>query len=811
VNSADKDRRKSRVALTYAQQFTKLDIETQDQKHTFWVKMTDKKTIRDGYVSIAEKTGGISEGNIDKVDDSSLASSITEWLQNAGSGRWILVVDDIHAGSQQDGDPNFLNLRALQEHGQILITTRDRGCAIGLLGGAQDKTCLRMEQPDLNDRLRIYYHLTNQSMLPTINLVNRALLEHFTLPGLINDAIQYMKQNQVTPAELLEDVQEKGFCVVQNFRKDILDYLLQHLTERLDPEDKWRPEIQHLFILAMFGPQGASFELLSIEIEKDALRKSLGVLQNYHLVFRRPETSHADPNLPARPEMFYVDPTVQAAIWAWIKDNEGGDILSERFDKVLSMIYGYYDSKVTPDPAVRFQLRAELLPHFERFVEFVKEESEQERSAQESQKVIEFAPRAIQAIIEFSRELLDRDKYEDAAEVLDFAQRHYPIEKARKQGPVDSDSKDKLNVRYRLEQQRMKTYLIQSTYPLKQVSAASWEAAKSIVEVQAEEMKSWKKSPKYEFWKLVRGWELALDLIRVYCYSEKWEEAKKLFNDTRKIDLTTESAGGAEIPLMQTIEEIKSGLANNTTKSVVDLKTERERSLGMLAIRRKREEGRYYLLRGQNAKMNGAPARDIQSSWKSAHEALHIAKVAVMYWFGEHEMLYEVLMHIAEVDTQLGTRKGLKKAGPIFESAWERVKQRHGGDCKRAWDVECRINAVRLKTKSDLNTATRSLEDLVDRYEERFTKQARATVSCAYQLREAYVVCHRYDEVDKLSERIPIMPRMDRRCIGEWAVAWAIPAGVSIAMLALVGSRPVRLWLVMGTGAAAGMSTACTR
>jgi len=811
MNSADKGRRKSRVALTYAQQFTESDIKTQDQKHTFWVKMTDKKTIRDGYVSIAKKTRIISEANINKVDDSSLASSITKWLQNAESGQWILVVDDVHVGSQQDGDPSFLNLRALQEHGQILITTRDRGCAIGLLGEAQDKGCLKMEQPELNDRLRIYYHLTNQSMLPTSNPDNRALLEHFTLPGLINDAIQYMKQNQVTPAELLEDVEEKGFCVVQNFRKDLLDVLLQHLTERLDPEDKWRPEIQHLFILAMFGPQGASFELLSIEIEKDALRKSLGVLQNHHLVSRWPETSHADPNQPARPETFHVDPTVRAAIWAWIKDNEGSDRLSERFDKVLSMVYGYYDSKVTLVSAARFQLRAELLPHFERFVKFVKEESEQERSPQESQKEIEFAPRAIQAVIEFSRELLDRDRYGDAAEVLDFAQRHYPIEKARRQGPVDSDSKDKLNVRYRLEQQRMKTYLIQSIYPLKQVSTASWEAAKGIVERQAGEMKSWTGSPRYEFWKLVRGWELTLDLIRVYCYSETWEEAKKLFNDTSEINITIELVGGVEVPVMQPIEEIKSGLVDDTTKSVVDLKTIRERSLWMLGIRRKREEGRYYLLRGQDAKMNGAPARDIQGSWESAHEALHIAKVAVRYWFGEDEMLHEVLMHIAEVDTQLGTKKGLEKAGPIFAKAWDRVKQRHGSDCKRAWDVECRINAVRLKTKSDLNTATRSLEDLLDRYEKRFTKQARATVNCAYQLREAYIACHRYGEVDKLSERIPIMPRIDRRCIDEWVVTWAIPAGAFVAMLVLVGSRPVRMWLVMGTRAAARMDAACTR
>ena len=821
LNLVDPDYRKTRIALSYATQFTNEDADLYDKKHTFWVQLTDKKTMRNGYESMVKEMRD-ADYDVKSFDDASLVTFITDWLQNANNGQWILVVDDIHVRPEQSRGPGLLDLKALQKHGQILITTRDRGIALNLLGGHRKGGYVKMNYPSMTDRLRIYDQYINHSLFPSVTDETRDLMEHFTLPKVIIEAVLRMNYYQSPPDTLLKDFKEKGFRVVESFSKDILEYLLRHVLKRLDPEGQprldpeakqWPPEIERLFILAMFEPEGADLDLLAIELkdeEHDELRMLHGVLKNSHLIF----SSNSDPN----DKKYHVDPTVQAAVWAWIKEKEGRDGLSKRFNKMLHMLYAYYQKRARAKPEDGVRLKKELLPHFNRFVNFVDEEP------QDSQNAIEYSPRAIQAIVEFSRLLSDRDQYEEATKVLNFAHKHYQISESRERGPEDDESKHQLNVRYRLEQQRMKTYLID---PIYRMNNAHRDGARAIVDEQIEEVRRWAKNPRSkqlhdQFWMSMRKEELELDLFRVHCYLESWEDAEKQLKSMNAVSITVHRNNGNEVPVMQVKEGINWKLNGNMVEHV-RLNDERERFLKMLGIRKKWEEGQYYFLKGRQAKMDESTATSVRW-WELAREALHFAKVALTHWPVEQEMLYEVMIHIAEVDTKLGTNEGLDNAAQILEDARTRIQGIHGSDCKRAWDVECKINAVKLRRKSDLNTAIHSLEALLGRYETRFSKQAKVTVNCAFQLQEAYVACNRWDEVDKLSERMPTMTKIDRRSGDWWAVTWEGPSQrgavivacgiVSVVVWFAVRNRqwnPTRLWVSLGTGTAAAVRAVSRR
>ncbi|KAJ4303458.1 hypothetical protein N0V90_002353 [Kalmusia sp. IMI 367209] len=725
---------KTRIALSYASRFAKLD--RQDKRHTFWVSMTNDDTIREGYTMIARATGA-RYGVLKSTDIGLLVSHIENWLKASHSGQWILVVDDFRIQPESTEDSNshrrLLDLKMLQLYGQILITTRNRSCGTDIFGYNEHK-CLLLTPPSLDDRLRIYNHFINTSLFSLVDNDVKELLEHLTLPKLIKEAGHYMSKKNVSPNVLLEKIRQDGFQAVNDFSPDIVGYLLKHhLEEPLHPDGIWPDQIQKLFILAMFGQEGANLELLSVEWEENEfqlLTEALGTLQNSCLIHRS--------NGPS--EVYSIDRTVQAALLAWIAKHEGRNGFLRRFNKILSMIYNYYMKRIGADKSIKFTLQRELLPHFERFIEFVKPDS---TPSTNSDSTITFAPRAIQAIIEFSRVLSDQDRYAVAAEVLDFAHRHYPLNELWTLGPVDDESALRLNIRYRLDQQRTKTYLGDPRAESGSSTSASWENARDIVKGQIRKAELWRDTPESRFRILTRRWELSLDLARVYYYLKEWDSAEEELRSMDRINITIEQGRNrVEVPVLIDIEEINSGITGTDNRSV-RLRDKRRETLRKLAIRKKWEEGLLHLEKGQYEKAVGKKSEAV-SSWVTAKKALRIAEVAQKRWSSDREKHDEILVSIADAETWLGSKEGLKSAHRTFERVLTETEKTYGSDCKRAWDMRCRVNAVRLRTNRDLDIAIPSLESLLVKYKTRFGPQAAATVRCAYQLEEAHVKSNRW-------------------------------------------------------------------
>lgn len=437
--------RKTRMAETYASQFVKPD--ENDKKHTFWVSMKDINTIHDSYEKIAQEINDLD--NVSPRRPAEIVKHIEEWLQDSEKGHWILVLDGLNDDSLTSQNPenvsNLLDLRKIQHHGQILITTRREDISDKLFDQREHEK-LQLTPPNLDDRLRMYHYFVKDSSFPLVDKNTRDLLEYLVLPTLIEEAVKYMKEMKITPQALLQRIRE-GDQKVEGFSKDILGFLLNHiLTDELgsELESVWPYEIQILFMLAMFGQEGAKLKLLDIEMNEQndgSLDQALATLRKSFLVHRSNVQSDYALKSDGPQEVLRIDKIVQVAVWARIEREERRIVLG-RFNKMLSMIYNHYDDKVHEDKLIRFELRKELLTHFERFLKIV----EAEERTGNFEDSFNFAQQAIRGIIEFSRALSDKDRYKEAIRVLNFAEQYCTAIEVWSHSRIDDEVMFKLEI-----------------------------------------------------------------------------------------------------------------------------------------------------------------------------------------------------------------------------------------------------------------------------------------------------------------------------------------------------------------------------
>jgi tetratricopeptide (TPR) repeat protein len=799
---------KTRMALSYVCQFTNATskpddrTDTVDKRHILWVSMEDQQTILQGYREIANKTGAGHGVIHDAAAD--LVSHIERWLQNPDNGQWILVLDNFCDDSLTFPDHahrmDRINLEKIQHHGQILITTRRRDFNIKLLNELRPEV-IPLSPPSLGIRLRIYKHFIDTSLFSLTEPGNEGrLLGYLTFPKLIIDAVQHMNTKNISPKTLLQGMQTEGFRKVQDFSGDMMWYLLKHLlSQPLRPEEEdWPYEIEILFMLAMFGREGASLDFLRNGIDEESakvLDQALGTLQNSFLVERRDDTS----------EMYCVNQTVQATLLAWTEEPEWRAIMFRRLDLMLSTIYENYNLKVSEDMSIIFTLRKDLFSQLERLLTFMKPDARESSASYDG--AIELTPRAVQGIIEFSRLLCDQDRYEEATDVLDFAREHYPVDELSRDGPVDDDSLPKLDIWYNLDQQRMWSYLLRPAPwedELGSWTDRNWTEAEYIVRAQIEKVDSWE-NPRNEFWILNRRWELSLDLVRVCCYLKQWGRVEEALKSTDRVNIAIRPNDRKDMPTFTDMEGVRRIIDEAGNRGMKRPKEReglrREDALRKLAAKRKLEQGLFYRERGLHEEACGNKSEAV-SSWKSAREALRIAEVALREWSPKDERYEEVLVYIAEANTRLGARGDFKEAYNTFERALRRTEKNYGSHCKHAWDMECRMNAVKLRTGQDLKTAVSSLTSLFAKYKDRFGEKAAATVRCFYQLEEAYIKSGQWDEASALSMQMGIKPRLQERYNTYWTVSGAviILCGVCSLWMVRCPGNVLHLWLRNGAG-----------
>lgn len=768
---------KTHMAISYASQFFESNTNN-EHKHTFWVSMRDADTILDGYKRIAAE--------INLPEESSAAhrvSDIEYWLRRSDIGPWLLVVDDLSTDPELFKNGNapldLLNLMSIQHHGQILITTRRRPRNGLKMIDELDYMFITLTPPSFDDRLRIYDHFAENESFPSMDDNVSALLKKLVLPKLIKEAIVHMKNLSWTPQILLKRIEDEGDKKINDFSPDLAEFLLRHLwTKSLvsEPKVSLSNEVQVVFLLAMFGQEGVSFEFLKIEMGKEAigvLDQTLATLQNSFLAHRSKSLK----------ETYHINWTVEVAVLASIW-KEGYLAVLMRFNKVLSMIFTYYTFMVDRGLS-KFDIRKEVLPQFQKFLRFVKMKRFHEENTQ-----FTFHPNAIQAIIEFAKMCSDKDQYGEAVELLEFAAKHYLLD----QSP-DQDLTETLRIQYALNQQRMNAYL---AYPVNDSNKSYYSRAERIVREQIDAAALMDQMPFAGFVVLMHRWRLSLDLVDVCCYLKKWECAREQLALMDKLDIVIKDQGRTYEPWIPRINEVDLGVDRLATART---QYENQRILKMLAVRRKCIEGHFHLARGCHADEDGQREQSI-SCWSSAKEASRIAKVAMAAWFPGSEIGEEVLMDIADANIKLGLE--LTGALETFQTMHGDFQANYGNDCLRTWAMECRIHAVKLQLGQDLNTTTKSLKELLAKYEARlskFDKRATATVRCASQLVEAYTRTYRRDDARELSDRFELRSRPEGR-ITDW-----VSPGTSVLVLGCLCSffmfhrrdAVVRLWL--GNGA----------
>ncbi|KAJ4290525.1 hypothetical protein N0V90_010742 [Kalmusia sp. IMI 367209] len=742
---------KTRMAFAYASQFTKPDSEL--KKHAFWVDMTDSDTLLKSYQHMAQEMKKIAEGPEQDVRDSneqthfedptdtcSSLPYIESWLQDRSNGQWIIILDDFCESSASSHGSSHsvqhLNLQNLRHHGQILITTRCRCSSIDIIERLEH-ACVELSLPGLDDRLRIYDHFIDKPLFPLVDQGTKSLLEYLSLPGLIKDAVSFMNKQMKSPNDLLEAIDKNGFQTVHAFSPNLLENLLRHhLSKSLRlGEETWPYEIKQLFKLAMFGQEGASFEMLSVEVTQSAhdqleqLDRALSTLQNSYFVQKIGAT-----------KKFRVEKTLEEAIRSWIVKYEGEVKLLHRYNETLGRMYRLYRKKRS-DKELKLELKRDWQPQCGRFLKFVKDYTSRPRS----DEGMEFDSQAIQTIIEFSRILYDRDFHKEAAGILDFAQARFLVDERSRQGPVDDSSARRLDIRYWLDQQRIKIYLGFPVDEQDRSPSTYWEGARAIIDRQIEQAKAWRNTETNRFKVQMRRWELSLDFIRVSHYLKDWKNAEAHLKSLEKLNIKLGSSD--QIPRLNDIDELKSGIDGLATGELLSLELTKERrgSFRKLAIKKMWVEGVVHLEKGDQEDERGRGLEAIRC-WTSAEEALRIAQTAWECWFPDEEMYEELSINLAETETKLGTTEGLRRAFETFEKALRSVETRHGSDCKRAWDMRCRIYAVRLRTNSELDQTAKSLQSLLAKYETRITKKGAATVRCRRQLEEARAKLRRRDE-----------------------------------------------------------------
>lgn len=130
---------KSQIAIEYSYRQQKRS----PQMSTFWVHASSKARLEQSYAEIATKVevSGTGDGKVD------IFQLVSRWLANPDNGPWLVILDnaddaavllDLSTSDTEHGVASvqrcLLGFLPRVQHGAVLITTRDRTCALSLNG-----------------------------------------------------------------------------------------------------------------------------------------------------------------------------------------------------------------------------------------------------------------------------------------------------------------------------------------------------------------------------------------------------------------------------------------------------------------------------------------------------------------------------------------------------------------------------------------------------------------------------------------------------------------------------------------------------
>jgi hypothetical protein len=728
------------------------------KRHTFEINATSKSTLLQSYDEIAHQVNRSHDASefTTKSRDRITGNSLKTWLEDHENGGWFMVVHGFD--SAQDAAELWPMLpKPESEYSQMIITTRTRATVKNRLNAT---ACVQVDALSQADSMRLFTHhiqrkLTSRNQQSSADSTGgsndyptKSLVDKLWSPFMIKSAAKQMNDDLLTVGQMSEMLKAGGLSGVRTSFPDYLGYVLSPLDANgLSGYSSWPRVARFLLILAFFHPQGVGWDLLLLEYKQEAnnLTEFLKTLQDCSMIWQDRRQD---------PPTYVLNSHVRRALLDWVEygpsaghirsDDHGPKALLQRYNKALSMIYRAYKSKHNAsakrtktssfDPHAAKQA---LMPHFEGFLQFTDKYSDKlDFSLSDS---------AVRAVILFSKVLLDKDRYDDAMRVTAYAQKHFTCDLSETNAMNDEKSKQ-ARVSFHLVRQLIKVYL---AHPQDDDSIEYWLKAEALMKKLQQD------APQME--KLDLEWakftsptlEIQLDKVRVLWKSGSLQDARRELSDIiNSTGVLTIQEGQLLEPLQGEGRLASLGTPNNRVEEEKIRKYIRD-----IQLRVTRESGLLYTIEGDLYDQSNTKLA--HKSWQKAREALLLARHAVRKWFSDDTALYaELSVEIAVVNTKIGTSNLVDEAIRTLGAACRRVKDRYGS-CRRAWDLEQKLNDARLKSEHLVADGTESSRELLELYEQRLGKEKMATKKCALQLANGLMLMGKLEERVALGERYP--------------------------------------------------------
>lgn len=179
---------KSQIAIEHSYRQNKRSSQTS----TFWIHASSKVRFEQSYVELATKVElpGIGDGKFDTL------VSVSKWLANEENGPWLLILDNADDANLLLNPPKsdaaqrcLIDFIPRVQHGVVLITTRDRICALRLTGyRGTPVEVLSMNLDESVELLRIWLPKANQAE------ASELVEELEKMPLAISQASAYIKE-----------------------------------------------------------------------------------------------------------------------------------------------------------------------------------------------------------------------------------------------------------------------------------------------------------------------------------------------------------------------------------------------------------------------------------------------------------------------------------------------------------------------------------------------------------------------------------------------------------------------------------------
>ncbi|KAJ4299795.1 hypothetical protein N0V90_005041 [Kalmusia sp. IMI 367209] len=738
---------KSHLALHYAYQFKVTKI-TEERKHTFWVNADSKRSLENSYEEIGEV---LQWDNSRLLDRMFIYNEVKKWLEDKSNGPWIMVLDGLDSSQvAEDIEP----LLPVSGSGQILVTARDREC----LGAICDWKCREIKPPELEVSLNIFrLHLKpefdDEDLEGTYEL-----LKTLWLPLVIKMAATYMNRKQKLNWNMRKDLKSYGFRQIAQFGESqhmkFMKYFLRPLTHQSNKKRKHMPEMNLLCFLACLSKDKIGLKLIQANYEDHAaLDTRLANLVNCAFIERIGQDS------------FRMHKFVQDGVIAWIRETnktnkEKG--LMDCLTTALGALYKRYDEKkreyelgdkVLPLYRSSFELKVPFMPHFARFVEFIRTP----RAGRIPD--FNFPARALECVETFSRVYMDEGRPQEAVKVLEFAWAH--SEEQPKISYANGDTR--LNMMSGSNKNDMVKVIAKTRLGRTLADAYTRRGfdgdlvqAKSLLRGRLESLEQLNlQFPSDDHAKReMLLWELRLDLVRLYWETGRFAAARE---ELRNLDLLEFYFKG-KVFRFRRPERLPASIE---TKESVRKKAKH------IGIRRKQYEGLLCLAAGNEHVKTGWPWSRWQArgDWIAANRALSDAREASKQWLpAEKEFLVDIESNIADVNLHLArllvdADELLQKTEKMLEQHIENLREESIASENRVLEAERKLVQVRIERKGhDIHDEIDTLKRIITACKTRFGKESAQTRSCARILEKAYVKVGRRDEAHKLQREFDLPP-----------------------------------------------------